>query len=85
MRLDIVQSLALSTPYGYVQMILRFPETQPDVHHNFMEIYHVLICTDTFWAGLSAHLIMEQWPIKNTSADTRLGEIISVSDLNEII
>ena len=54
-----------TSAYGYVQMILRLPETHPDANYNFMEICHVLRCTDTFLAGLSAHLIMEQGPMRN--------------------
>ena len=46
-------------------MILGLPETHPDAHQTFVERYHVVRCTDMFWAGLSTHVIIDQGPMGN--------------------
>ena len=53
-------SLYAKFAYVYLQLMLRLPETHPAAHRKFMEGYHVVRCSDRFWAGLSLYLIIEQ-------------------------
>ena len=53
-------SLYVKSAYVYLQIMLRLPETHPDAHRKFMDGYHVVRCSDMFWAGLSTDIIIEQ-------------------------
>ena len=41
-------------------MMLKLPETNPEVHHKFEEGYHVVRRSNRYWAGLSIDHIIEQ-------------------------
>ncbi len=53
-------TLYAKSAYIYLQMMLRLPETHPDVYKKFEEGFHVVRCSDRYWAGLSTDLIIEQ-------------------------
>ena len=53
-------TLYAKSAYIYLQMMLRLPETHPDVYKKFEEGFHVVRHSDRYWTGLSTDLIIEQ-------------------------
>lgn len=50
----------LKSGYLYVQEMIALGKTNPNVEKLFLSGLHVIRCSDIFWAGLSADLVIEQ-------------------------
>ena len=57
--------LYAKSTYVYLHTMTMLPETQPDVHHEFEEGYHLVRRSDRYWGGLFTDLIMEQVPMRS--------------------
>ena len=57
--------LYAKSAYVHLQMMLQLPTQNTDLHSKFDAGYHVVRCSDRYWAGLSTDRIIEQVLMRN--------------------
>nr|XP_055038535.1 uncharacterized protein LOC129426304 [Misgurnus anguillicaudatus] len=50
----------LRSAYFYLQEMCQLETRHPDVHDKFSREFHVIYCSNQYWAGLSSDLVIEQ-------------------------
>ena len=63
----------LKSVYFFLQDMGELPIKHPEIHNQFERGFHVIRCSDQFWAGLGCDLVIEQIlmrPLKGTGGLT---------------
>ena len=50
----------LRSSYLYLQKMKSLEKQNPKIFHKFMNGFHVIRCTNQYWAGLGSDLVNEQ-------------------------
>lgn len=58
----------LKSAYLYVQEMCQLETTHPDVYDRYSRGFHVIRCSNHFWAGLSSDLVIEQTLMRSSKS-----------------